>query len=253
MLNVYQELLLTFSSNAQQTQLANAFNYSSIKKRFKVMKTRTSKQNIWLKSLILLPLFTLTLYGFSEKKIVVKAVETTILESDTIQYITIYIQKNNDLLLNDKPVKFDNLLSEVNKLNADLLAEQKQKFLSARILFEDQKSVDFIKSIQRILLKCNIYSSSSTNINALKKYGLKGVNKNQYIGKSIEEAEKIYKNETIGMSISKRNKANSPWSIDTTKVEAFEGIDNKDVIQQKATAEELNKYNKLAKHYNEIP
>ena len=40
----YQKLLLAFSSDAHTVKLANAINYSSIKKRFTVMKTNTSKQ-----------------------------------------------------------------------------------------------------------------------------------------------------------------------------------------------------------------
>ncbi|NOY48641.1 MAG: M56 family metallopeptidase, partial [Chlorobi bacterium] len=68
----YQETLLAFSSNAMHPQLANAINYSSIKKRFTVMKTQTTKKAIWLRSLILLPLLAIILYGFSERKEIIK-------------------------------------------------------------------------------------------------------------------------------------------------------------------------------------
>src|SRR5690606_2233309 len=68
----YQSLLLAFSSNASEPQLANAINYSSIKKRFTVMKTHTSKQTLWLRSLILLPLLAVLIYSFSERKVVEK-------------------------------------------------------------------------------------------------------------------------------------------------------------------------------------
>ena len=64
----YQKTLLAFSSNALTPQLAHSINYSSIKKRFTVMKTQTSKKNLGLKSLLLLPLLALLLYGFSTKK-----------------------------------------------------------------------------------------------------------------------------------------------------------------------------------------
>ncbi|ADV49297.1 peptidase M56 BlaR1 [Cellulophaga algicola DSM 14237] len=65
----YQQILLAFSSNATETQLANAINYSSIKKRFTIMKKTTSKKAVWLRSLLALPIFVFALYGFSEKKI----------------------------------------------------------------------------------------------------------------------------------------------------------------------------------------
>ena len=44
-LTAYQEILLAFSSNPNEPQLANAINYSSIKKRLIIMKTNTSKKN----------------------------------------------------------------------------------------------------------------------------------------------------------------------------------------------------------------
>ncbi|WP_100610122.1 M56 family metallopeptidase [Confluentibacter lentus] len=75
--STYQNILLAFSSSdsyrdTPEPRLANAINYSSIKKRFTVMKTHTSKQAFWLRSLILLPLLALLIYSFSEKQIVEK-------------------------------------------------------------------------------------------------------------------------------------------------------------------------------------
>lgn len=70
--SIYQQLLLTFSSNVTEPKLANAINYSSIKKRFTVMKAHTSKQKTWLLSFLLLPLIALTLYGFSGRKQIIK-------------------------------------------------------------------------------------------------------------------------------------------------------------------------------------
>jgi hypothetical protein len=66
----YQNILLAFSSQTQDYQLANAINYSSIKKRFTVMKTKTSKTRIWLSSLLVLPLLGILFYSFSSKEIV---------------------------------------------------------------------------------------------------------------------------------------------------------------------------------------
>lgn len=73
----YQNTLLAFASSANyksnQPSMANAINYSSyssIKKRFKIMKTQTSKKSILIRNLLLLPLFALLLYGFSGTKII---------------------------------------------------------------------------------------------------------------------------------------------------------------------------------------
>ncbi|MCF4100829.1 hypothetical protein L1I30_04040 [Gillisia sp. M10.2A] len=66
----YQKILLAFSSNAETSNLASAINYSSIKKRFTVMKTHTSKKGILIRSLLLLPLLAVLLYSFSTNEIV---------------------------------------------------------------------------------------------------------------------------------------------------------------------------------------
>lgn len=68
--STYQKTLLTFSSNASSNNLTNAINYSLIKKRFTVMKTKTSKTILWLRSLILLPVLAILIYGFSNKNYV---------------------------------------------------------------------------------------------------------------------------------------------------------------------------------------
>ncbi|TDU43087.1 beta-lactamase regulating signal transducer with metallopeptidase domain [Gelidibacter sediminis] len=100
----YQHILLAFSSNATAPiGMANAINYSSIrlkvfgkqialfnafgqvKKRFTVMKTHTTKQRVCLKCLVLLPLLALTLYGFSEKKEIVKEIYLQETSQETLQ------------------------------------------------------------------------------------------------------------------------------------------------------------------------
>ena len=75
-LSKYQQILLAFSSNALEPQLATAINYSFIKKRFTVMKTHTSKTTIWLRSFVLLPVLALLIYSFSTKKVIEKEIES---------------------------------------------------------------------------------------------------------------------------------------------------------------------------------
>lgn len=67
----YQYMLLTFTrpqlSRVHHAPFANAINYSSIKKRFTVMKAQTSTSAKWVRLLIFLPFITLLLFGFSDK------------------------------------------------------------------------------------------------------------------------------------------------------------------------------------------
>lgn len=76
----YQNLLLAFSSNATP-QLANSINYSSTKKRFTVMKTETSKRRALFRSLVLLPLVAILVFGFSSTEVIQKEVTTVLSET----------------------------------------------------------------------------------------------------------------------------------------------------------------------------
>ncbi|MCF1190949.1 M56 family metallopeptidase [Mangrovimonas sp. AS39] len=64
----YQNILLDYSISSSHNQLVSSINYSLIKKRLTVMKTHTSKQVKWLKSLVLLPFLALLIYSFSSRK-----------------------------------------------------------------------------------------------------------------------------------------------------------------------------------------
>ena len=107
----YQQVLLAFSSNASEPQLAHAINYSSIKKRFTVMKTQTSKQAFWFRSFILLPLLAILIYGFSEKTIVEKeALNINKTEKETIQ---ITIENENEIWFENNRIKLDELAKKL--------------------------------------------------------------------------------------------------------------------------------------------
>ncbi len=67
-INFYQTIVLQYSNNQDSSILSNAINYSSIKKRFTVMKTKTSNTKILLRTILLLPLLALAFYSFSSKE-----------------------------------------------------------------------------------------------------------------------------------------------------------------------------------------
>lgn len=90
----YQNILLQFSSSTQDYQLSSAINYSSIKKRFTVMKTNTSKTRIWLSSLLLLPIIAILFYSFAEREYIEKQ------QIDPVAAIVEELQKANKLNVN---------------------------------------------------------------------------------------------------------------------------------------------------------
>lgn len=88
--SVYQKILLEYSSQAIHTNgnfqyLAHSLNYSSLKKRFTVMKTDTSKRKIWMLTFLILPLLLALIYGFSTQKFVPKNTESVVETALTFQ------------------------------------------------------------------------------------------------------------------------------------------------------------------------
>ncbi len=151
----YQHMLLAFSSNATEPQLANAINYSSIKKRFTVMKTQTSKRNMWLKSILLLPLLALTLYGFSEKREVVNQ-ET----SKNNTHFVLIMAQTNDAIINERPSSISTFKNDLNAITKDWndsdfktvvpdlqITSCSQEYLS-KLDIEFRKTDYFLKSLQ---------------------------------------------------------------------------------------------------------
>ncbi len=94
----YQNTILSYLSHDsfnkyQSTGIANAINYSSIKKRFTVMKTNTSKKSFVFRSLLLLPLMALLLFGFSEHREIAREIPTDhLITMDILDIETVQIQ-----------------------------------------------------------------------------------------------------------------------------------------------------------------
>jgi beta-lactamase regulating signal transducer with metallopeptidase domain len=155
--SLYQSILLEFSSNSLQPQLANSINYSSIKKRFTVMKTKTSKKSILLRTLFLLPLLAIMLYGFSEKKFIERpsTVEISIpsVEQALIsEYIDIRITKKGELIIQDSAlIALGNLKSFLQKFNTKLTKEQRSNVVRALIKPDVGAPTDVINKVEAIL------------------------------------------------------------------------------------------------------
>lgn len=137
----YQNILLSFSSSDAQFQLANAINYSLIKKRFTVMKTQTSKRTIWLRSLLIVPLTAMLLFSFSNKTIIENYVEEKESETTT-STITILISEDNSIQLNQSSVSLNELSKELIGLNATNVTLIKRGTLDHAFLKSVMKEID---------------------------------------------------------------------------------------------------------------
>ncbi|MGO3181241.1 MAG: M56 family metallopeptidase [Aequorivita sp.] len=260
----YQKLLLTFSSpnsfrNPITPYLAHSINYSSMKKRFSIMKTNTSRRAILFRSLLVLPLLSFLIYGFSTQETVEKnTLSNYVSTNETIEDIQIKIDENSKISLNGKAVSLSTLKDEINTLNTNLSTEQKQKYLLASIDIENNTVKSVAEEVGDILYSCNIRSWNVTSIQGEKEAGLKHIpSNNPKAGKTIEEAEIMYQQDQEEIERFKKtntkikNDEKNPWSVQVgEKVERDEATGK--IIQQKATKAEVKEYNKLAKKYNAI-
>ena len=255
----YQKILLAFSSNALTSSLAHSINYSSIKKRFTVMKTHTSKRAIWFRSLLLLPLLSLLIYGFSTKEVLIKQVEkSAVFAGDTIEDIKIIIDQNSQLTLNGIPVNLENLKTEINKHNTHLSPTQKQKYLSANVGLYSEKDNDLAESIIGILYASNYRNLSMYNLKNMEDANLDtNFIVNSLSGKTVEEAEILHQEHLKELEkfktarVNVKNDENNPWSVQVGEPEERDE-NTGEIIQQKATEAELAEYNKLAIKYNAV-
>ena len=131
----YQNILLQFSSNTQEYQLSSAINYSSIKKRFTVMKTQTSKTRIWLSTLLLLPIIAILFYSFAEREYV----EKVMLPSS--HSINNHYARSIDLkILNDNSYQVDGINATkktfkdvFNQLHQDITPEERNRIMNIHV------------------------------------------------------------------------------------------------------------------------
>lgn len=170
----YQHILLQFSSNSLDNQLTSAINYSSIKKRFTVMKKNTSKKAVWLRSLLVLPLVTLLVYSFSEKEVLevefpaendfITNIESEVDKANNLELnftqdevfaisenIEIYINENGKLFLQNKEVKLESLKESIQKYNADFTFEERKKQVVIKLTFETKIEASLLFRLREIL------------------------------------------------------------------------------------------------------
>ena len=131
----YQNVLLTLSSTDKDIQLANAINYSSIKKRITVMKTQTSNQKIWFRSLVLLPLLALTLYSFSEHKEVIKSSDDLLAPNTdyTARSISINVLEDGTYIIEGLEANKNSFKSVINKLHQDITPEIRNDIMNIHV------------------------------------------------------------------------------------------------------------------------
>ena len=213
----YQNTILSYLSHDsfnkyQSTGIANAINYSSIKKRFTVMKTNTSKKSFVFRSLLLLPLTTLLLFGFSEHREIAREIPTDhIITMNLLGIETVQIQ--------DEIVHFNEVAQVLN-----------QEYLST---YDSEKTKVEINAVQPVYL--------NTINNLSKEIRTTGIDFIEVFAHEVIMEESQFK----------ENVPITP-STTLLNAKQMTIVDSKVQLQQSATREEMKEYNALAKKYNDM-
>ena len=173
----YQNILLDFSSTSSVPAMAHSLNYSSLKKRFTVMKTNTSKRGTWLRSMLVLPLLAVLIYGFSttqtierissESKVKVENPEVqkefdewynnatkSNIETFTIaEDIQINVLEDQSLLVNGLPATLETLPQILRQFNTHLTKKERKENIVASLNASAKIQMGFVNDIKEVLFE----------------------------------------------------------------------------------------------------
>ena len=130
--SVYQQTLLAWSSNSLHSNLVNPISYLSIKKRFTVMKKRTSKTAFLLRTFLLAPLLLGLLYSFSSTKTIERPASKSnsveiIQEKATPKMIAEYNKWAKHYKENDDALVEKNVWNRMKYIYSIMTPEQKKE------------------------------------------------------------------------------------------------------------------------------
>ncbi|WP_437397270.1 M56 family metallopeptidase [Flagellimonas lutimaris] len=213
----YQNTILSYLSHDsfnknQSIGIANAINYSSIKKRFTVMKTNTSKTSFVLRSLLVLPLTALLLFGFTETRQIER-------EGSLNQIIKMDLLDNGSVVLGDKNLNFKEIPKILN-----------QNYLQSYDASETKVEINALQPVHYQTLTNLSKVIRTTGIELIEVFAEEAVmDKGQFI-----DNVPITPTTTI---------------LNANKMTI---VDSKVQLQQSATREEMKEYNALARKYNDM-
>ncbi len=163
-LATYQSILLDFSSKSSVPAMAHSINYSSIKKRFTIMKTHTSKRAALLKGLLVLPLLAVLVYGFSSTEVIEKPNNLPtdnnqlIVENKnnkrkehlTARSISIKIINENDIIVQGTKALKKDLYQTLGSINTDITKEQRDRIINIHVSADGDISYKDLLYIQKV-------------------------------------------------------------------------------------------------------
>ncbi|UOY08093.1 hypothetical protein L0P88_05935 [Muricauda sp. SCSIO 64092] len=160
----YQNTLLSYLSSDslekyRSIKVANAINYSSIKKRFTVMGKQTSKKSVVFRGLLLIPLVALMLFGFSDKKEVIKTSNSQFIENPdySARSISIDILDDGNYLVEGFKASKNNFVEVINTFHKDIPPGIRNKVLNIHLKSSKEISKQEVWFVYNSLLEYGFY------------------------------------------------------------------------------------------------
>jgi bla regulator protein BlaR1 len=242
----YQNTLLSYLSHdrfekQESISIANAINYSSIKKRFNIMKTKTSKKRILLRSLLVLPLFSLLLLGFSETKLVQKQLKSSTYINKQINEVLpplkIYINEKQEITIEEEIIELKGIAKKLSQIIKSGSTEPTSK-QEVHIETKGNLNITLLKLIEEQITKEGITLTTVTAdlIKATNKT-LENYSGIAFIARDTLQIKQDDGTFVLGFTTKEDPVTSKTQNSTKTK-------------QDGATVEQLAEYNKLANHYN---
>lgn len=251
----YQNTLLSYlspdSKHKYQSKMAHAINYSSIKKRFTVMKKNTSKTSFLLRSSLLLPLLALLLLGFSETKLI-EVVTTEAIE----------LEEKSSF---EKSVRYDELDKKYNDVSTENSTDPLSEHLYEKTTAAQRQDIEHLtEQLPKNRIPKNVILYIHKNQILLNN---QAVSLNSF-SETINQHTKNWEETDYTSAIVQVNYSDTPVSFlkkvedefekthlskANSQMKLFPNGYKSNVAQDGASRELMKEYNKLAKYYNDMP
>lgn len=153
-LELYQSQLLSMMVSGQNLKLASSLNFSLTKKRFEMMRRKTTNSTKWIKVFGVIPVLAALVYFFSEKV-------TAQAEPDKGSGVVVNkaeASKENEIQIHiraDGKIEVDGQIIEVEEL-AGLIDSGKNENMIARISAFPGVEMGFVADVQKVLRDLDI-------------------------------------------------------------------------------------------------
>jgi len=157
----YQQIILQYASNLNSPKFSNSIQYSSFKKRFSIMQTKTSRTSTFIKTFLIVPLIAFTLYSFSSKEVVIKK-DRFDFQKNTTNLTDRNLYAIDTVKVIKGTLKLENKLERITELS-----KSNAKFYYENVKISSNKAIELIKSNKKLNIQTITNREKEVTVNIL--------------------------------------------------------------------------------------